>query len=92
VLAVLPATTRGSTLRVLVTTGSGAPAPAGRIGLTLGNPGRGVAPIPVPMTQRKGFWEARYTFPLTGTWEATLVVEGQDLRAVVASGDVEVTR
>ncbi|GAB3870411.1 copper resistance CopC/CopD family protein [Terrabacter terrigena] len=90
VLAVLPATTRGSTLRVLVTTSTGAPAAVARVALTLGNPTRGVGAIPVPLVERNEFWEARYSFPLSGTWRATLMVEGQDLRAVVAAGDVEI--
>jgi hypothetical protein len=89
-LAVLPATTRGSTLRVLVTTGTGAPADVRRVALKLANPSRGVGAIPVALAARGGFWEARYTFPLSGTWRATLTVEDRSERAVVAGGDVVV--
>ncbi|MFM6850494.1 MAG: copper resistance CopC/CopD family protein [Terrabacter sp.] len=90
-LAVLPATTRGSTLRVLVTTSTGAPTPVRRVELKLANPARGVAAIPVRLTARGGFWETRYTFPLSGTWKATLTVEDPGQRAVVAAADVAVT-
>jgi copper transport protein len=89
-LAVLPATTRGSTLRVVVTTGTGAPAAVRRVALKLANPRRGVGAIPVPLAARGEFWEARYTFPLSGTWKATLTVEDRNDRAVVAGGDVVV--
>lgn len=89
-LAVLPATTRGSTLRVLVTTGTGAPADVRRVALKLANPSRGVGAIPVALAARGGFWEARYTFPLSGTWRATLTVEDRSEKAVVAGGDVVV--
>lgn len=89
-LAVLPATTRGSTLRVLVTTSTGAPAAVKRVELKLGNPKRGVGAIPVPLVLKDGLWEARYTFPLSGTWKATLTVEDPSLRAVVAGGDVDI--
>ncbi|NUO33789.1 MAG: copper resistance protein CopC/CopD [Dermatophilaceae bacterium] len=91
VLAVLPATTRGSTLRVLVSTTDGAPAAVRRVALKLANPTRGVGAIPVPLTARGTFWEARYTFPLSGTWKATLTVEDPSQRAVVAAGDLEVS-
>ncbi|MGO4598904.1 copper resistance CopC/CopD family protein [Terrabacter sp. 2RAF25] len=89
-LAVLPATTRGSTLRVLVTTSTGAPAAVTSVALQLGNPKRGVGAIPVPLVLRDGLWEARYTFPLSGTWKATLTVKDRSLRAVVAGGDVDI--
>jgi copper transport protein len=89
-LAVLPATTRGSTLRVLVTTSTGAPADVRQVSLRLANPSRNVGAIPVPLVAKGGFWEARYTFPLSGTWKATLTVEDQSQRAVVAGGDVVV--
>jgi copper transport protein len=90
-LAVLPATTRGSTLRVLVTTSTGAPSTATRVSLKLGNPARGIGAIPVPLVLKGGLWEASYRFPLSGTWKATLTVEDQSLRAVVAASDVEVS-
>lgn len=89
-LAVLPATTRGSTLRVLVTDGAGVAARPTRVVLKLGNPARGVGAIPVPLVQKDGLWEATYRFPLSGTWKATLTVEDRDLTAVVAAGDVDI--
>ncbi|WP_374969696.1 copper resistance CopC/CopD family protein [Terrabacter sp. BE26] len=88
VLAVLPATTRGSTLRVLVTNSGGPPMSIARVSLKLSNPARGVGAISVRLAERAGMWEGRYRFPLSGTWRATLTVEDRSLDAVVSAGEV----
>ncbi|MCW2837006.1 MAG: hypothetical protein JWQ15_1120 [Marmoricola sp.] len=91
VLAVLPATTDGSLLNLVVTDSSGRPVRLTRVDLKVSNPGRGVAAIPVPMVERSRLWGARYRFPLSGTWKVTLTVQDQDLNAVVTAGSFAVT-
>jgi copper transport protein len=48
-LTVLPATTTGSHLHLVLTDTSDQPLPATRVTLKVANPGRDIAPIPVPM-------------------------------------------
>jgi copper transport protein len=91
VLAVLPATTDGSLLNLVVTDSSGRPVRLTRVDLKVSNPGRGLAAIPVPMVERSGLWGARYRFPLSGTWKVTLTVQDQDLDAVVTAGSFTVS-
>ena len=90
-LAVLPATTKGSRLRLLLTRQDGTPFDAAAVRLDLSNPDRGIGAIPVLMVKRDGFWSARYRFPLSGTWKARVTVQERDLGAVVTGGDIAVT-
>jgi len=91
VLAVLPATTAGSELNMVLTDDRGQRLRANRVDLKVSNPGRGMGGIPVPLTRRNGVWTADYRFPLTGTWTATVTVEGAGQTAVVTAGDVTIT-
>jgi copper transport protein len=90
-LAVLPATTAGSELHVILTDERGQPLPARRVALKVSNPDRGVGGIPVPLTRRNGVWVADYRFPLTGAWTATMTVEERGRPAVVTAGDVTIS-
>ena len=89
-LAVLPATTTGSHLHLVLTDSDGQPLPATRITLKVANPGRDIAPIPVPMSMRDGVWVANYRFPFPGTWKTILTVDGIGPSAVVTSADLTV--
>jgi copper transport protein len=89
-LTVLPATTTGSHLHLVLTDTDGQPLPATRVALKVGNPARDIAPIPVPMSMRDGVWVASYRFPSPGTWKTILTVEGVGPSAVVTSGDVTI--
>jgi copper transport protein len=90
-LAVLPANTAGSVLRLAVADGGGTPPAFTHLGLTLSNPGRDVGAIPVVLTLQSGVWSGRFRFPLPGTWKATLTVEDRDHpSAWVTAGTVDV--
>ena len=89
-LTVLPATTTGSHLHVVLTDTNGQPLPATRVALKVANPARDIAPIPVPMSMRDGVWVASYVFPLPGTWKTILTVDGVGPSAVVTSADVTI--
>ena len=91
VLGVLPASTAGSQLHLLLTDDEGQPIRTTRVRLKLSNPGRGLGAIPVPLDRRNGVWVADFTFPLPGTWKAILSVEDPTLSAVVTSGTFTVT-
>jgi copper transport protein len=86
-LAVLPATTSGSHLHLVLTDTNGQKLPATRVILKVANPGRDIAPIPVPMSMRDGVWVASYRFPFPGTWKAILTVDGVGPSAVVTSAE-----
>jgi copper transport protein len=90
-LAVLPASTTGSKLHLLLSDRGGRPLATTRVELTLSNPGRRLAAIPVPLAEQNGVWAADYTFPLPGRWKAVLTVEDRTLSAVVTSGQFTVT-
>ena len=89
-LAVLPATTTGSQLQLLLTDANGEPLPATRVTLKVANPGRDIAPIPVPMSMRDGVWIASYRFPIAGTWKTTFTVDGIGTSAVVTGADITI--
>jgi copper transport protein len=89
-LTVLPATTNGSHLHLVLTGTNGRPLPATRVALKVGNPARDIAPIPVPMSMRDGVWVASYRFPLPGTWKTILTVDGIGPSAVVTSADITI--
>jgi copper transport protein len=89
-LTVLPATTTGSHLHVVLTDTNGQPLPATRVALKVANPARDIAPIPVPMSMRDGVWVASYVFPLPGTWKTILTVDGVGPSAVITSADVTI--
>ena len=86
-LAVLPATTTGSHLHLVLTDTSGQKLPATGVTLKVANPGRDITPIPVPMTMRDGVWVASYRFPFPGTWKTVLTVDGVGPSAVVTSAE-----
>ena len=89
-LTVLPATTTGSHLHVVLTDTNGQPLPATRVALKVANPARDIAPIPVPMSMRDGVWVASYVFPLPGIWKTILTVDGVGPSAVITSADVTI--
>jgi copper transport protein len=89
-LAGAPATTTGSHLHLLLTDTNGRPLPATRVTLKIANPGRDIAPIPVPMSIDDGVWVASYRFPFPGTWKAILTVDGIGPSAVVTTADLTI--
>jgi hypothetical protein len=89
-LAVLPATTTGSHLHLLLTDPNGQPLPATRVTVKVANPGRNIAPIPVPMSMSNGVWVASYRFPFPGTWKAIVTVDGIGQSAVVTTADITI--
>ena len=91
-MGIIPATTNGSRLRVLLNDRNGQPLQATGVELKVSNPGRNVAGIPVPVTQRHGVWVARFRFPFSGDWKATLTIQGQGASAIVTGGDFTITK
>ena len=89
-LAVLPATTTGSHLHLLLTDNNGQPLTATRVTLKVTNLGRDIAPIPVPMSTQDGVWVANYRFPFPGIWKTILTVDGVGPSAVVTSADIAI--
>jgi putative copper export protein len=89
-LAISPATTTGSHLHIVLSDTTGQPLRASRVTLKVANPGRDIAPMPVPLTKRSGAWFANHRFPLSGTWKAILTVDGVGPSAVVTSGEVAI--
>jgi copper transport protein len=89
-LTVSPSTTTGSHVHLVLTDRNGQPLSATRVSLKVANPGRDIAPIPVPMTMRDGAWAADYRFPLPGTWKTILTVEGVGPSAVVTSAEITI--
>jgi hypothetical protein len=89
-LTVSPSTTAGSHVHLVLTARNGQPLSATRVSLKVANPGRDVAPIPVPMAMRDGAWVADYRFPFPGTWKTILTVEGVGPSAVVTSADITI--
>jgi copper transport protein len=89
-LTVLPATTTGSHLHLVLTDTDGQPVPATRASLKVANPARDIAAIPVSMSMRDGAWVANYRFPFPGTWKAILTVDGIGPSAVVTSADITI--
>ena len=91
VLAVLPATTAGSELHMVLTDERGQRLRVGRVDLKVSNAERGLGKIPVPLTKRNGVWVADYRFPLPGVWTATLTVDDPGQTSVVTAGDVTIS-
>jgi copper transport protein len=89
-LMVSPATTSGSHLHLVLTDTSGQRLTATRVTLKVANPGRDIAPLPVPMSLRDGVWVANYRFPFPGTWKTILTVEGVGSSALVTSADITI--
>jgi copper transport protein len=89
-LAVLPATTAGSHLHLVLTDTNGQKLQATRATLKVANPDRDIAPIPIPMIMRDGVWVADYRFPFRGAWKTILTVEGVGQSAVVTSGEITI--
>jgi nitrogen fixation protein FixH len=89
-LSVLPATSTGSPLRLLLTDANGQQLRATRVTLKVANPARNIAAIPVPMRMRDGVWVAKYRFPFPGTWKAILTVDGIGPSAIVTTADITI--
>jgi hypothetical protein len=89
-LTVLPATTTGSHLHLILTETNGRPLPATGVSLKVANPARDIAPIPVPMSMDNGLWVASYRFPFPGTWKTILTVDGIGPSAVVTTADITI--
>jgi copper transport protein len=90
-LAVLPATTAGSELHVVLTDANGQRLRAHRVDLAVSNADRGLGRIPVPLTRRNGVWVADYRFPIPGVWTATVTVADRGQPAIVTAGDVTIS-
>jgi copper transport protein len=90
VLAVLPATTTGSHLHLVLGDTNGQKLQATQVTLKVANPGRDIAPIPIQMIMRDGVWVADYRFPFRGAWKTILTVEGVGQSAVVTSGEITI--
>jgi copper transport protein len=88
--SVLPATTDGSHLHLVLLEPNGRPLAATGVTLKVANPGRDIAPIPVAMSMQDGAWVASYRFPFPGTWKAILTVEGIGPSAVVTAADITI--
>jgi copper transport protein len=91
VLAVLPATTAGSELHVVLTDATGQRLRASRVELAVSSSDQGLGRIPVPLKRRNGVWVADYRFPLPGVWTATVTVADRGQPALVTAGDVTIT-
>jgi copper transport protein len=89
-LMVSPATTAGSHLHLVLTDTEGQRLRATRVSLKVANPGRDIAPIPVPMSMRDGVWVANYRFPFPGTWKTILTVDGVGSSALVTSANITI--
>jgi hypothetical protein len=89
-LVVLPATTTGSHLHLHLTDTNGETLSATKVTLKVANPSRGIAPIPVPVTMHDEVWAGNYRFPFSGTWKATLTVDGIGPSAVVTTADITI--
>lgn len=90
VLAVLPATTAGSELRIILSDQTGQRLPANRVDLKVSNPDRRLGGIPVLLTRKNGVWTADYRFPLPGVWTATVTVAERGQPAIVTAGEVTI--
>jgi copper transport protein len=89
-LRVAPPTTAGSRVIVTLFDASQRPLAANRVALKVSLPAQEVKGLEVPLTHRPGVWVGAFTFPVEGTWEATLTVEDKTQAAVVATGDVRI--
>jgi copper transport protein len=89
-LSVLPATTAGSHVHLVLLEPDGRPLAANGVTLKVANPGRDIAPIPVAMSMQDGAWVANYRFPFPGTWKAIVTVEGIGPSAVVTAADITI--
>lgn len=90
-MGVIPATTAGSRLHLLLTGPDGQPLAAKAVELEVSNPARDVAGIPVPMKERNGVWVARFSFPFAGVWKAVITVHDQSPTAIVTAGHFTIT-
>jgi copper transport protein len=91
-MGIIPATTSGSRLHLLLTDLDGQPLRATDVELKVSNPARNVGGIPVPMIQRNGVWVARFRFPFAGDWKAVLTVHDDSPTAIVTGGDFTITQ
>ncbi len=91
-MGIIPATTSGSRLNLLLTDPSGQPLAASAVELKVSNPARGIGGIAVPLTHRHGVWTARFRFPFTGDWKAVLTVHDHSPTAVVTGGTFTISQ
>lgn len=91
-MGIIPATTSGSRLHLLLTDASGQPFRATAVELKVSNPGRNIGAIPVPLVLRRGVWVGRFRFPFTGDWKAVLTVHDRGPTAIVTGGDFTISR
>jgi hypothetical protein len=89
-LSVSPATTSGSSVRLVLTGSNGQGLSASQVTLKVANPDRQIALIPVPLTMQDDIWVATYRFPLPGTWKTVLTVDGIGSSAIVTSGVITI--
>jgi copper transport protein len=89
-LTVMPATTSGSHLHLVLSETNGRPLPATGVILKVANPSRDIAPIPIPISRDNGVWVGSYRFPFPGTWKTILTVEGIGRSAVVTTADITI--
>ena len=90
-LQVLQPSTSATQLQVFLTDSNGQPLKSGGVDLKVSNPGRDLAPIPVPLKLCNGAWTADYRFPLPGAWKAILTVQTPDHTGVVTAGNITIT-
>jgi copper transport protein len=90
-LAILPATTAGSHVHLALSDNKGKPLKVNRVTLKVADPGRGVAPLPVPMSIRDGIWVGSFRFQFPGTWKAVVTVDGIAPSVIVTSADIKIT-
>ena len=91
-MGIIPATTSGSRLHLLLKDADGQPLRATSVELEVSNPARNVAGIPVPMVERKGVWVASFRFPFSGDWKAVLTVHDQSPTAIVTGGEFTINQ
>src|SRR4029079_19349533 len=90
-MGVIPADTSGSRLNLLLTDAAGQPLRATAVELKVSNPTRGVAGIPIPLTERRGVWVGRFRFPSSGVWKAVLTVHDRSPTAIVTGGSFTIS-
>ena len=90
-MGVIPADTSGSRLNLLLTDAAGQPLRATAVELKVSNPTRGVAGIPIPLTERRGVWVGRFRFPFSGVWKAVLTVHDRSPTAIVTGGSFTIS-
>ena len=89
-LTIVPATTTGSHLHLVLADGDKRPLRATHVTLKVANLGRDIAPIAIPMSVLDGAWIANYRFPFPGLWKVILTVDGIGPSAVVTAAEISI--